>query len=227
MNEHEAVLNQFHACSLDSILSKLYDIRQRYQRQEEVEIPVATYHLRSGQSIKGTLLDIAEEKAERYVLIHTSDNGDRHPSYDVSYLAVRDLAGVTIHQAASVAPTLSDGTVYSIPGKQAPSNMILQRRAQVISKTLPDINLDLEPGSLPNNEQRWQFKHMLEILAGVLHRITEDITTRAVLAELHTITLTTNSTFNVQRTNQQLTITCDLANLPEHHQLYDALIRKL
>ncbi len=222
-------LAKFPARSIETVLGQLMVLRRQANSGEQVQLPCTVFHLRSGRSMRGWLLDLDTERNEQHMLIHTSDC-THPPKYDVSYVALRDVEAITIENAGVAAVALSFGAVPVAPGTPAPTRMALRRRAEEISASLTDIKLALMVGLDDDTDDatRHTIGMVLEILGGVLMEINRDAIGSQALASVQSITLGVGASFVVQRDGEGIVLFAPAeGGAVPRQMLYDELAQVL
>lgn len=220
----EEALRLIPARSVGTLLSALHGLRQRANAGEAITLPCLRLHLRSGGTLSGWLLDLAQERNEWVLLLQAGDCTDSTPPTDAAYLNVRDIEAITVCDAGRFAHVLSFGAVEFPPGVDPPTLMTLRRRAEDIGRTVGMVlSLDVEPD---RDTERFRLGAWLESLGVVLRGFAATEVGRAAL-DGRLLRLRAGSPAAVTLEGDTLLLTIDLTTRPDNAVLRDLLSAQL
>lgn len=139
MASAEEWLQALPALGVPELLERLAALRERAARHPEVQVPLATFHLRSGRDVTGWLLGRSDPSGRGSGLLIRLAGRERHPPLEVLYVDAASVEAVTLLDVPGSAYLLSDGKVPppEPPGAAPPpSRLTIKRRAEALSQTL-------------------------------------------------------------------------------------------
>lgn len=145
LNDKEKGLFRLPARSVDDLLGDMLRARKRWLEGDEVAVPRASFHLRSGRDVTGSIVDLqTDPHGRRTVLVHRSD-GDHEGSWNACYFDASLVEAITLYDAPAAAHIVSEGKVAgTLPpppdGTPPPTRLEIKRmmadRARLLSALL-------------------------------------------------------------------------------------------
>lgn len=145
LSDKEKGLFQLPARTVDDLLADMLRARKRWLEGDEVAVPRASFHLRSGRDLTGWVIDLQNDgHGRRTVLLHRADGGGPAP-WDACYLDATTIEAITVHDAPAAAHLISEGKVAgTLPpppdGTPPPTRLEIKRmmadRAKLVSAAL-------------------------------------------------------------------------------------------
>lgn len=133
----QRALDVLPAKTVRAMLDEMLSLRDRVKRGESVNVPLATFHLRSGRDVTGTVLDGRTEEPGACLLLHVP--GDlRSPAADVAYVSPGDIEAITVRDTERVVKEISFGRVQVAPGEPTPGKLEINRRLPELSGELSE-----------------------------------------------------------------------------------------
>ena len=213
MNEFQAALWQIPPKPIESVLKEMARISQQVEAGEELSRPVMTFHLRSGQSVKGRILKLELKKQRPQDAILIVQHVESH---DLTYLHPGSVDCLSVHNAAHFVEQLSFGRFEGIPGEPAPRRLELKRRVEVWQQQLSEdlghpVQLSVDWSTMPTEGQQLNsLVKTIEELLAALKTIAEDPLGQEALGPLETLHILNGEEWKLTRESATLNITTAL-----------------
>ncbi len=163
---------------VETILEILAALRHRARTGEDVQVPLATFHLGNGHAFTGWLLSYGEERGRRTLLVRLTGPDPRWPSLDGVYLDPHAVAALTVHDLGNQAHLFSFGAVTMPPGAEAPTKLALRRSAEEASKQLlaaTGVALEIAWEGMPDtDEARYHLAALVAAARGAVEAVAAD-----------------------------------------------------
>lgn len=181
MGESDNILLRLPARGVRTMVEEFHRVRRRAAEGEDVRVPLATFHLRTGRDLAGWVVSLAEEGHGRgeALVLEVADVAGR-PSGDLAYLDPNSIEALTVHNISAAIAVLSFGAIEAPPGTPAPSRIAVKRRLEELVKAFADssgVALVFEVAwerIAPEGEPLRSLSFLIEDTVGALRDIVDD-----------------------------------------------------
>lgn len=167
-----------------ALLHDLAGLRRRADDGEDLAIPLASLHLKSGRDVGGGVLALGGDgrDSRNAVIFHLHDPQSHRLSTDVVYLDLDDIEAVTLHDVTAAVHLLARNWTAPPPSTSVPTRLELRRRAETFAArvreesglTLPFV---AEVGGAPTGGEAlyWLGEAMSEVTGTLVELLRDDM----------------------------------------------------
>lgn len=135
-----------------TMIQELSETRTRRKRGEPVDVPLATFHMRTGRDIAGYVWDLREGDGGWSLLVQTSGGGQ---TLDVTYLDPRNVEAVTVRDAPRCIEVLSFGAVEH--ADDVPTAIAIKRHLEELGRQLSNVvgepvTIEIDWDAIPSDD---------------------------------------------------------------------------